>query len=113
MILRARTRLACCVTVMGLLICTRADTNHFKFFREPAARFQFDGFVGERVRANVENWLLPIPAANPGMIGMFDVRDRQPVPSLVPWAGEFAGKYLISAIQAMHMSTDQELPRVV
>lgn len=34
---------------------------------------------------------------------MFEVRDRKPTPNLVPWAGEFAGKFLISAVQAMRM----------
>ncbi len=44
---------------------------------------------------------------------MFRRRDREPVPDLVPWAGEFVGKYLISAIQACRMSDDPELrPRV-
>jgi hypothetical protein len=43
------------------------------------------------------------------MLEMFRVRDRQPVPGLVPWAGEFAGKYLISAVQACRMSDDPRL----
>jgi len=75
----------------------------------PAARFEFRGPVGERVKANVENWLLRAPQSNPGMIQMFRVRDRQPVPQLVPWAGEFVGKYLISAVQALRMSDDPRL----
>lgn len=72
----------------------------------PSAHFQFNGPVGERVRANTENWLLCAPQANPGMLEMFRVRDRQPTPQLVPWAGEFVGKYLISAVQALRMSDD-------
>jgi DUF1680 family protein len=83
----------------------------------PAARFEFAGPVGERVRANVENWLLRAPQANPGMLEMFRVRDRKPVPQLVPWAGEFIGKYLISAVAALRMSDDprlrQQVQRVV
>jgi DUF1680 family protein len=43
------------------------------------------------------------------MIEMFRVRDRQPAPDLVPWAGEFIGKYLISAIQACRMVDDPRL----
>jgi DUF1680 family protein len=75
----------------------------------PSARFDFAGPVGARARANVENWLLPAPLANPGMIEMFRLRDRQPVRDLVPWAGEFVGKYLISAVQALRMSEDPRL----
>jgi len=85
----------------------------FRWDSQPSARFQFSGPVGERVEANVENWLLRAPQANPGMIGMFRVRDRQPVPQLVPWAGEFIGKYLISAIQALRMSDDPRLRQQV
>ena len=79
----------------------------------PAARFEFRGLVGARVKANVENWLLHAPQANPGMIEMFRVRERQPVPQLVPWAGEFVGKYLISAVQALRMSDDPRLRQQV
>ncbi len=79
----------------------------------PEAEFRFDGPVGRRVQANVRNWLTRAPAANPGLLGMFDLRDRQPKPNLVPWAGEFVGKYLISAIQALRMSDDPELEKTV
>ena len=67
-------------------------------------QFEFSGFFGHRVEVDVQHWLIPAPVANPGMIEMFHVRDRKPVPELVPWAGEFVGKYLISAIQALRMS---------
>ncbi|MBM3500987.1 MAG: hypothetical protein FJX74_20210, partial [Armatimonadetes bacterium] len=67
------------------------------------------GPMGERVERNVDHWLLPAVDANPRMIEMFRTRDRQPVPDLVPWAGEFVGKYLISAIQACRMSDRPEL----
>ena len=75
----------------------------------PAARFELEGPVGERVQANVDNWLLRAPQSNPGLLEMFRVRDRKPVPQLVPWAGEFVGKYLISAVQALHMTDDPRL----
>lgn len=73
------------------------------------ARFTFSGPMGERIRANTDNWLLCAPIANPGMLEMFRLRDRQPVPNLVPWAGEFVGKYLISAVQACRISDDPRL----
>jgi len=75
----------------------------------PAAQLKFSGFAGERVDANLSNWLLVAPQANPGILEMFRLRDRQPTPELVPWAGEFVGKYLISAIQALRMTEDPRL----
>ena len=40
---------------------------------------------------------------------MFRDRDRTPPRHLVPWAGEFAGKYLISATQALHLTRNKKL----
>ncbi len=83
-------------------------------FRVPAgARFEFGGVLGQRIDANLRQWLLTAPYANPGMLDMFRVRDRQPAPDLVPWAGEFVGKYLLSAIQARRMVRSDELDRTV
>jgi hypothetical protein len=75
------------------------------------ATFHFSGRLGERIDANRRHWLVPAPSANPGMLGMFHQRDRKPVPNLVPWAGEFVGKYLLSAVQALRMSDDPDLKR--
>jgi DUF1680 family protein len=77
------------------------------------ARFSLDGVVGDRMEANVHNWLLPAPKANPGMIEMFHVRDREPKPNLVPWAGEFVGKYLLSAIPALRLTESDALAQTV
>lgn len=74
------------------------------------AQWRFGGEIGDRVDVNVENWLLRAPGANPGLIEMFHRRDRHwPYAEPVPWAGEFAGKYLIAAVQAVRMTDD---PRV-
>ncbi len=90
-----------------------ADTNRLAFESLPQARFDFTGPVGERIHANLDEWLLRAPQANPGMLEMFRVRDRAPVPQLVPWAGEFVGKYLISAVQALRMTDDPRLRQQV
>jgi DUF1680 family protein len=72
-------------------------------------RLQLRGVVGERMARNVAQWLLPAPAANPAMLQLFRDRDRQPRRDLAPWAGEFAGKYLTSAVLALRMTDDEVL----
>ncbi len=79
----------------------------------PNPRFEFGGPVGDRVRNNAEQWLIPAPANNPGLLEMFARRDAGLSPDLMPWAGEFVGKYLISAVEAMRMSDDPQLREVV
>ncbi|MBM3188159.1 MAG: hypothetical protein FJZ90_05490 [Chloroflexi bacterium] len=75
----------------------------------PDAAFAFHGLVGHRLEANLEQWLLVAPQANPAMLEMFRDRDRTPRRDLVPWAGEFAGKYLTSAALAHRLSRDERL----
>jgi uncharacterized protein len=96
------------VATCGLAQPTK-DRGTLSFESLPGAEFRFTGPVGDRVQANVDNWLLRAPQANPGMLEMFRVRDRQPAPQLVPWAGEFVGKYLLSAIQALRLTNDPRL----
>src|SRR5512138_3877845 len=102
-----------CTFALNLLATPPQDRGQLTFHSVPDGRFRFTGFVGNRVDANVDNWLLRAPQANPGMLEMFRMRDRKPVPQLVPWAGEFVGKYLISAIQALRMRDDPGLEQQV
>ena len=60
----------------------------------PQVEFQLEGEIGRRLKAVTEQWVLPAPHANPGMLAMFHERDRLPLRNMMPWAGEFAGKYL-------------------
>jgi len=89
-----------------LEVAAAADSPAPRQAFEPraATRLEFGGFVGERIEATVDQWLLRAPGANPGMLEMFRLRDREPAPQIVPWAGEFVGKYLISAIQTLPLS---------
>ena len=79
------------------------------FERARAARYSFDGPIGARLLANLRNWLLTAPQANPAMLEMFRDRDKAPRRDLVPWAGEFAGKYLMSAVLGWRLSHDARL----
>ncbi len=73
------------------------------------ARFSLGGEIGRRLEAVTRQWILPAPYANPGLLEMFRQRDRKPAHDLVPWAGEFAGKYLTHAAQIWRLTRDPEL----
>lgn len=76
-------------------------------FERPAMlHARLHGVVGGRLRANLENWELRAPDANPAMLEMFTDRDRKPSRNLLPWSGEFVGKYLCSSILSYRLLGD-------
>ena len=111
------------IAVLSLLLPTTgsaADSARVAAYsRQPAleqpaaARFRFGGFIGERLKANHDNWLLTAPFANPAMIEMFRDRDRAPYRDLLPWSGEFVGKYLTAAVLNWRITRDPALKRVI
>ena len=74
-------------------------------------RYALDGPLDQYLSAVTEQWLLVAPAANPAMLDMFADRDRKPYRNQVPWAGEFAGKYLTSAVQILRLTGDRALKK--
>ena len=77
--------------------------------RPADARYDIRGWVGDYLANATDQWLHPAPAANPAMLDMFRDRDRVPLRDMVPWAGEFAGKYLTSAVQILRLTGDDGL----
>src|SRR5690349_17961310 len=74
--------------------------------RAPGTQLHLHGITADYLQAVTRQWLLTAPDANPAMLEMFRDRDRQPLRSLEPWAGEFAGKYLLSAVQVFRVTHD-------
>ena len=72
-------------------------------------QFRLRGRVGEYLTAITEQWLKIAPLSNPAMLEMFRDRDRRPLREMVPWAGEFAGKYLTSAVEVWRLTRDPAL----
>lgn len=70
--------------------------------------------IEDRIQAGIDQWLLMVPRANPGILEMMRLRDRQP-PYENPemWAGEFIGKYLLSAVLTLHLTDDPRLEQTV
>ena len=75
----------------------------------PSARFQIGGVLKPTLHGLIDHWLLIAPIANPAMLEMFRDRDAPPQRELVPWAGEFAGKYLTAAVQVLRLTGDARL----
>src|SRR5438270_13639642 len=84
-------------------------------FEPGGTHFNFYGRMGDRIRANQENWFKAAPTRSPRMVGILQERKTGPTPPpwLLQWAGEYAGKYLIGAIQALRLSGDPDLRAVI
>jgi len=77
--------------------------------RIPDTSYELAGSIADYLHGVAEQWFEVAPFANPGMLEMFRDRDRKPLRNQVPWAGEFAGKYLTSAVQVLRLTGDPDL----
>lgn len=73
------------------------------------AAYSFGGWLHRYLRGITTQWLMVAPSANPAMLEMLRDRDRWPVRPLLPWSGEFAGKYLTGAVQVYRLTHDADL----
>ncbi len=71
--------------------------------------FDIRGHTRAYIDAVTQNWLLRASIDNPAMLGMFADRDKQPYRDLLPWSGEFAGKYLTAGTQVLRLTNDPRL----
>ena len=78
--------------------------------------FSIGGWLGRRINKTLRNWLLALPNTNPALLQMFRDRDLDVYPNhspaseyLLPWSGEFAGKYLIAGAQFLRLTADPQL----
>ena len=85
------------------------EENLVGITRAKDADYRFEGFFDEYLRAISDNWLKVAWRRNPAMLEMFADRQRKPHPNLLPWSGEFAGKYLTSSVQVLRLTRDKEL----
>lgn len=92
---------------------TNGGTGTISCNRIPGTRFQLGGRVGQYLAGITEQWLKVAPTSNPAMLEMFRDRDRKPLREMVPWAGEFAGKYLTAAVQTWRVTGDESLRRCI
>ncbi|MDD6094358.1 MAG: glycoside hydrolase family 127 protein [Clostridia bacterium] len=74
---------------------------------------RFSGDVGKLIENLQNNWLVSVPETNPSIISVFRERDRKPYRRLLPWSGEFAGKYITGAYYIYKITRDERLCRVI
>ncbi|MBR2949875.1 MAG: glycoside hydrolase family 127 protein [Lachnospiraceae bacterium] len=70
---------------------------------------QLKGMTGTLAQNITKNWLIGLRQTNPAILDMFMERDRLPYRSLLPWSGEFAGKYITGAYYIYRMTLDESL----
>jgi DUF1680 family protein len=74
-----------------------------------------DSVLGERCRVIIERHVKPLPSANPQLLEMFRVEERNsPAESYIidkdhSWMSEYAGKFLTHAVQLWALTGDAEL----
>lgn len=91
-------------------LATPPETPPEHPLRKPAGlRVEPAGPLRAYLDAVTANWLLPGPKANPAILSMFADRDRQPYRDLLPWSGEFAGKFLTGAATVYQSTRDPAL----
>lgn len=81
----------------------------YAFHSSPSTCCEMKGDLRSMLDGLTEQWLLVAPLANPAMLEIFADRDNPPYRNMMPWAGEFAGKYLTSAVQVWQVTGDARL----
>lgn len=94
---------------LSLLALGQESESRAALDRIPGTQFDLRGPVRDHLDAVTREWLLKMPETNPAVLGMFADRDKKPPQSLLPWSGEFAGKYLTGAVQILRLTGDKEL----
>ncbi len=104
-----------CILMIGLLGFQEKAGAEAYTTAEP--KFRSISFVDSKFRGNLDvylealsgNWLKTMPDRNPAILTMFRDREKKPTHNLLPWSGEFAGKYLTGAVEFLKLTNDPEL----
>ena len=114
---KLRRGLAMAFGAVMTLLCVHPSWGELKappkLDRVADASIDLAGPLRAQIDAVVQNWLLQGPDRNPAMLAMFADRDRIPYRNLLPWSGEFAGKYLTASTQILRLTHDKRLEEYV
>ena len=85
-------------------------TKHSPVFTAAyGTKYQFDPRMQLYLSGIVNHWQLGIADRNPAILAMFESRNKPNNGRLLPWSGEFAGKYLTGAVEVLRLTDDQQL----
>lgn len=68
--------------------------------------FKLTNETGTLAQNISDKWLLGLRESNPAILDIFRDRDIKPYRDLLPWSGEFAGKYITSAHYIYNITKD-------
>jgi DUF1680 family protein len=75
---------------------------------------ELSGYLRERIDRLIRRYYCETPESSPAILQVMRDRDKTPVRDpLMPWAGEFAGKYLTGAQLAWRLTGDSTLKTVI
>ena len=69
--------------------------------------------IGSLAENIAKNWLIGLRETNPAILDMFHERDKKPYRELLPWSGEFAGKYITGAYYIHKLTHNEDLYRYI
>lgn len=89
----------------------KVEIKQYSLFNPGAKRtFELDGYLRKRIDKSIQNYFLVTPESSPAILQVLRDRDRVPLRKpLMPWAGEFAGKYLTGAELVWRLTHDAKL----
>jgi len=67
------------------------------------------GETGKLIDNIIDKWIIGLRETNPAIIDMFADRDIKPYRNLLPWSGEFAGKYITGAYFCYKLTGNRDL----
>lgn len=78
------------------------------------AQYDLQGYLRTRIDNLISRYFLETPESSPAILQVFRDRDKTPVRDpLMPWAGEFAGKYLTGAELTLRVTGDAALKETI
>lgn len=77
--------------------------------RDYRSKYKMEDFIGTQAENIAKNWAMTCESQNPSMMAAFDKRNDKPYQEILPWSGEFPGKFLRGLTQLYRMTGDPQL----